>query len=194
VNGFEVSNSDDILLAHNEARNNTVGMAILLLPDIFDDRGSARRIDMRSNHIHHNNRENTARPGSILAEVPRGTGILHLGVSDSEIEGNLIEYNDFGGVAIVDYCLAVSQLPGFGCFEDPAVLANPEFIPESFATNNRVVNNVLVENGTSPDPGHAFAFAAADLTMVSLDGGCFEGNFFTTFFSLLGGPDPPPCP
>jgi parallel beta-helix repeat protein len=193
VNGFEVSNSDDILLAHNEARNNTVGMAILLLPDIFDDRGSARRIDMRSNHIHHNNRENTARPGSILAEVPRGTGILHLGVSDSEIEGNLIEYNDFGGVAIVDYCLAVSQLPGFGCFEDPAVLANPEFIPESFATNNRVVNNVLIENGTNPDPGHAFADAAADLTMVSLSGGCFEGNIFTTFFSFFGG-GPPPCP
>jgi parallel beta-helix repeat protein len=70
VNGLEVSNSDDILLAHNEATGNTVGAAILLLPDIFDDRPGAKRIDLRNNWIHNNNKENTARPGSILSFVP----------------------------------------------------------------------------------------------------------------------------
>jgi parallel beta-helix repeat protein len=187
VNGFEVSNSDDILLLSNVARNNTVGLAILLLPDIFDDRPGAKRIDMRRNLIHDNNRPNTARPGSILASVPSGTGILHLGVDDSIIEGNQIENNDFTGVAIVDYCLAVAATE-FSCPADPSV--TPEFVADSFSQGNRVVGNTLVNNGTAPPP-HPFDFAAADLTLVSFGGGnCYEGNVFTSFFSILGGNAP----
>jgi parallel beta-helix repeat protein len=78
VNGFEVSNSDDILLAHNVATKNSVGMAILLLPDIYDIRDSAKRIDMRNNWIVDNNKPNTAPAGTVLAEVPAGTGIIHV--------------------------------------------------------------------------------------------------------------------
>ena len=91
VNGFEVSNSEEILLAHNEARGNTVGMAILFLPDIFDERPDSRRITVRNNHVHDNNKPNTARPGSILSTVPSGTGILYLGVDDSVISKNVVE-------------------------------------------------------------------------------------------------------
>lgn len=185
VNGFEVSNSDDVLLAHNEARNNTVGMAILLLPDIFDDRAGAKRIDMKDNWIHDNNKLNTSRPGSVLATVPSGIGILHLGVDQSEISGNRIERNDFAGVAVTDYCLAVLG-SAFDCALDPTI--TPEFLADSTATDNRVVDNVLIENGTKPDPGNPFAFAASDLALLTFqDGGnCFEGNVFTSFFSLLG--------
>lgn len=184
VNGFEVSNSDDILLTHNEARNNTVGAAILLLPDIFDDRPGAKRIDLRHNWIHHNNKTNTARPGSILSFVPQGTGVLHLGVDESEIANNRFEGNEFTGVAIVDYCLAVADT-GFSCASDPTV--TPEFVADSFASDNRVVDNVFVGNGTNPPP-HPFAFAASDMTLVSFGAGnCYEGNVFSTFFSLLGG-------
>ena len=72
MNGFEVSNSDDILRPHNESRNNSVGAAILLLPDIFDDRPGAKRIDLVDNWFHDNNEPNDARPGSILSVVPSG--------------------------------------------------------------------------------------------------------------------------
>jgi len=179
VNGFEVSNSDDILLAHNVARHNTVGMAILLLPDIFDDRAGAKRIDMRDNHIHDNNEPNTARPGSILAEVPSGTGILHLGVDDSEIARNRIENNGFSGIAIADYCIAVSLSP-FTCAVDPTI--TDEFLADEGAENNRVVGNILVNNGTNAS-GPLF-FLAADLTLLSPShrGNCFEDNVYTTVF------------
>lgn len=185
VNGFEVSNSDDVLLAFNEARNNTVGMAILLLPDIFDDRPGAKRIDMKFNWIHDNNKPNTARPGSILASVPSGLGILHLGVDDSEIAYNLIEGHDSVGVAVADYCLAVLGTP-FACGVDPTTTI--DFVADSFATNNRVVGNWMVGNGTNPDPSHPFAFAASDLALLTLGdaGNCYERNFFSTFFSLIG--------
>jgi parallel beta-helix repeat protein len=191
VNGFEVSNSDDVLLAHNVARGNTVGMAILLLPDIFDDRPGAKRIDVRDNQIVDNNKPNTARPGSILSFVPSGLGVLYLGVDDSLVARNRIENNDFAGIGVADYCLAVFGSP-FDCFLGSDPTLTPEFLADETATNNRIVDNVLVNNGTNP--AGDFAFAAADLSLLTLGdwGNCFEGNVFTTFFSLIG--LLPPCP
>ena len=192
VNGFEVSNSDDILLAHNEATGNTVGAAILLLPDIFDDRPGAKRIDMRNNWIHDNNKDNTARPGSILSFVPPGTGVLYLGVDQSTIANNRIEDNGFSGIAIVDYCLAVSGTP-FDCLSGSDPTITPEFLADQSATNNNVTDNVLINNGNSVDPDNPFAFAAADLTLLSVEpSNCYSGNSFLTFFSLFG--LLPPCP
>jgi parallel beta-helix repeat protein len=183
VNGFEVSNSDDILLAYNEMRNNTVGAAILLLPDIFDDRPGAKRISLRSNWIHDNNKPNTAAPGSILAEVPSGTGVLYLGVDDSLIARNRIENNDFAGIGIADYCLVVFGTP-FACTTDPTV--TPEFFEDHTASNNTVLDNILVNNGTNPPPGQ-FADFAADIGLVTLGdhGNCFLRNIFDTFTSVI---------
>lgn len=184
VNGLEVSNSDDILLVHNEARNNTVGAAILLLPDIFDDRPGAKRIDIRNNWIHDNNKPNTARPGSILSFVPSGTGILYLGVDDSTIANNRVENNGFTGIAIADYCLTVNGTP-YGCSLDPDITL--EFLADQSASGNTVAGNTLVNNGTSVDPGSPFAFAAADLTLLSLEfNNCYADNDFGTGFSILG--------
>lgn len=184
VNGFELSNSDDVLFARNVVRGNSVGMAILLLPDIFDDRGSAKRITIRKNRIYDNNKPNTATPGSILSFVPPGIGILHVGVDDSRIERNRIERNDFGGIGVVDYCLVVAGTP-FNCSGgDPNV--TPEFIAEQTAENNQVRNNVLVDNGLNPTG--PFAGYAGDLTLLTFGdhGNCFTGNVFETFFSVFG--------
>ena len=183
VNGIEVSNSDDILITHNEAYNNTVGAAILLLPDIFDDRPGAKRIDVRNNWFHDNNKPNTARPGSVLSFIPAGIGVLYIGVDDSLIADNLLENNDFGGIGIVDYCLVVAGTP-FDCTLDPDI--SPEFLADQSATNNVVQSNVLLNNGTNPGDT-PFAFAAADLTLISLEpSNCYEDNFFTSFYSILG--------
>jgi len=184
VNGIEVSNSDDILVTRNVIRNNTVGAAILLLPDIFDDRAGAKRIDLENNWIHDNNKPNTARPGSILSTVPRGIGVLYLGVDDSVIEGNFVKNNDFNGISITDYCVSVLGSP-FACDVDPTI--TPEFLADENASGNRVEGNILIGNGTNPDPS-PFEFAAADLALITADdhGNCYEDNLFTTFFSLIG--------
>jgi parallel beta-helix repeat protein len=192
VNGFEVSNSDDILLAHNVARGNSVGMAILFLPDIFDVRQDTQRITIRDNEIHDNNKPNTAGPGSILSTVPPGIGILHLGADDSRIERNVVEDNDFIGIGVVDYCLAVFGGP-FDCGADPEV--TPGFIMDSRASNNQVVENELANNGTNADPDtNPFAFTASDLGLLTTNdhGNCYADNVFATFYSTLG--VLPPCP
>jgi len=196
VNGFEVSNSDDIVLAYNESRNNTVGAAILLLPDIFDDRPGAKRIHLVHNWIHDNNKPNTARPGSILSFLPAGIGMLYTGVDDSLIKGNRVENNDFVGIGIADYCATLLGTP-FDCSLDPSI--PPGFLVDQFSANNQVKENTLVDNGTNPDPSNPFAFAASDLGLLTLPppnppdhGNCYEDNVYTSFFSFFFS-DPPPC-
>jgi parallel beta-helix repeat protein len=184
VNGFELSNSDDVVFANNVARNNSVGFAILLLPDIFDDRAGAKRIQVRGNTILDNNKPNTATPGSILSFVPPGIGILHVGVDDSKIVNNHIEGNQFGGVAIVDYCLVAAGTP-FNCSGgDPSV--TPEFVADQGASNNIIRKNVLVDNAFNPSGD--FAQYAGDLSLLTFgdNGNCFGDNVFSSFFSLIG--------
>jgi hypothetical protein len=191
VNGIEVSNSDDILVMGNVSRNNTIGAAILLLPDIYENRSSAKRIDLIDNEFYDNNKPNTARPGSILSFIPRGMGILYVGVDDSVISGNLVEDNDSLGIAIVDYCLPFEGTD-FSCSNDPDI--TPEFMADQTAENNKVVENTLVNNGTMPDPGDFAAFAA-DLTLLTIPdahNNCFLNNDFTTEFYLFG--ELPQCP
>lgn len=189
VNGFEISNSRDILVAHNEVRGNTVGIASFFLPDIFGVQPFARGYEIRDNHVHDNNKPNTATPDAILSTVPPGTGILHIGVDDSVISGNLVEDNDFIGIAVADYCI-VAQGP-FACGVDPTV--PPEFIPLSGAENNRIADNVLHANGLKPDTTSPFAFAASDLALITASdqGNCYSGNVFSTAFSTIG--VLPPC-
>jgi len=189
VNGIEVSNSDDILVIDNEAFDNSIGAAILLLPDIYDNKDSAKRIDLYNNWFHDNNKENTARPGSILSFIPRGQGILYVGVDESVVSGNLVENNDFVGIAVVDYCLPFQMTP-FDCALDSTI--TPEFLADQAAENNSVVGNNLVNNATMPDPGPFQGFAA-DLTLLTLGdhNNCFQDNIFMTEFSTIG--VLPPC-
>ena len=191
VNGIEVSNSDDILVMDNEVRDSSVGAAILLLPDIYDNRGSAKRINLQNNWLHDNNKPNTARPGSILAEIPSGIGILYVGVDDSDASGNLVENNDFVGIGVVDYCVPFLGTD-FACTVDPTI--TPEFLADATAENNRVADNNLVNNATNVEPGNPFATFAGDLVLLTVDdhGNCFENNEFTTSYSFIG--SFPPCP
>ena len=214
VNGIEVSNSDDILVIDNEAYGNTIGAAILLLPDIYDNKDSAKRIDLVNNWFHDNNKTNTARPGSVLSFIPKGQGILYVGADDGEISGNLVEHNDFVGIAVVDYCLPFEGTP-FACSVDPTITL--EYLFDQAAEDNRVADNVLVNNGTNPDPGNPFPAFAAELTLLTLPAGlvglpgddrpyhgnCYENNqpedawFFSLFDATIGVPPPwtpPPCP
>ncbi|MDH3622794.1 MAG: right-handed parallel beta-helix repeat-containing protein [Myxococcales bacterium] len=194
VNGIEVSNSDDVMVMGNESRNNTVGAAILLLPDIYPNRGSAKRINLMGNDIHDNNRENTARPGAILSGIPSGIGILYVGVDESVASGNTVENHDFVGIGVVDYCIPFDGDPMFDCEVDPDVMMAPGFLADQAAENNRIVGNIVLNNATNVKPDNPFKDFAGDLALLTAGprGNCFADNDFDTFFSLAG--TLPPCP
>jgi Right handed beta helix region len=187
--GMEVSNSDDIEFTENESRHNSIGLGLLLLPHLFDDHPGARRLVVRDNDIHSNNRPNDAPPNSLIAGLPSGVGVLALGVDDSVVMENRIGDHELAGVAIVDVCLALAGTR-FDCAVNPRVTS--EFLADQAATNNRVVGNLLTSNGVSPPPS-PFAFAAGYLTLLSFGtGNCFARNSFAKSFSIVG--VLPPCP
>jgi parallel beta-helix repeat protein len=189
VIGMEVSNSDDISVNDNECRDNSVGLGVFLLPGLFADHPGAKRINLRNNSVHDNNRANGARPGSLAAELPSGTGIMFLGPDDSEITRNRVWNNDLTGIALVDVCVAFSG-GAHDCTADPKV--TPKFLVDQETSNTEVTRNVLVNNGSNA-ASSPFAFAAGDLTLLSFGvGNCFEHNQFTTQFSIIG--DLPACP
>lgn len=125
--------------------------------------------------------------------MPPGIGILHLGVDDSEIRHNWIANNGFSGIVVADYCATVSGTP-FDCALDSTV--SPEFLADQAASNNRVVDNVVLDNGTNPLPGHPFAPFAADLILLTLGdwGNCYAGNVPETLTSVSFLGVLPPCP
>ncbi|HTS21018.1 MAG TPA: right-handed parallel beta-helix repeat-containing protein [Casimicrobiaceae bacterium] len=183
VVGFEVSNSDNIFLEGNESRNNSVGMGIFLLSGLFASHPGASAVTATKNSIHDNNRANDAPPNTILGFLPPGTGVLVLGVDSSLLSNNDVENNNLAGIAIVDVCLAFAG-SSFDCSTDPK--ATDAYLADQDATNDRVVRNKLVHNGTAPGPT-PFAFAAGDLTLLSTGAGnCFGKNSYATSFSIEG--------
>jgi hypothetical protein len=187
VNGFEISNSEDIVLRKNEAWNNTVGIAHLVLP--FLERKESRDIILKDNWLHDNNKDNTATPGTILAEVPKGTGILALATDETLIERNTVENHEFAGIAVADYCLAVlaTDFPcrdenGTPTTQDPV---NIDIDPDP--QYNVALRNTLSNNAFDPPLGIFGIFAAQISYLVPPGGGegnCFAGNVLLDPFGL----------
>jgi parallel beta-helix repeat protein len=183
VVGFEVSNSNGIVLANNESRYNSVGLGMFLLPGLFASHPGAKHIVIQDNSIHDNNRVNNASPMTILGFLPSGTGILAFGVDYSHIANNRVANNNLTGIAVVDVCVAFART-NFDCSGNPD--ATPQFLADQTATNNRITQNLLIQNGTKPPPS-SFAFAAGDLSLLSFgSGNCFASNVFATSFSIIG--------
>ena len=181
--GLEITVSNNIEVEKNDIHHNTVGIGLYhpsaaSLPPLAEMAG----LEVSKNWVHDNNEPNTAPAGSMSASLPPGGGILVLGVDGVVATGNTIENNDFYGVSMVDYCLAVGGT-AFDCNVNP-----PEVEP--FPDHNVVQGNVFVANGTAPDPDHPMAPYAADLTYLILDPGhvnCFAKNEYSTM-KKLGSP------
>ena len=180
VNGFEISNSDDIYAAYNEMRNNTVGAAVFVLQDhLFAIRPDGNRYTLKRNWIHDNNRRNTA-TGGILATMTPGTGILALAMDESRFVENRIENNDAFGLVLADSCVVLKGTD-YDCETSP--------VPEGFAgelgsqiiEDNRVLRNVFVNNGSKPLTEGPYKGLEGDIVFGSAataQSNCFAGNIY----------------
>jgi len=164
VTGLEVTISTDVEMTKNTIYNNTVGVGL------YHPNGAGMDIpvglvpggwELVKNHIYDNNRPNTAPPTSLSGALPPGGGVLVLGVDGVNVQDNLIENNDFYGVALVDYCAAVDGGDN-DCDINPAIV-------EGFPEQNRVDGNEFISNGTAPDPMHPLAAYAGDFTFILTD-------------------------
>ena len=88
VAGIEIENSRHAIVEHNYTHHNTGGILAFITPglpvkDTYD-------VIIRNNFILDNNTANFGAPGSTVAGIPAGTGILVMAADDVIIEGNII--------------------------------------------------------------------------------------------------------
>jgi parallel beta-helix repeat protein len=183
--GLEITVSNEVTAEKNDVHDNTIGIGLYhpagagLPPlDPPSDNGFWHILD---NHVYNNNSPNTA-PGGQASQLPPGGGILLLGVDNVDVQRNLVENNDFFGIAIIDYCLAVAGTD-FDCSISP-----PDF-RDSVPQFNSLISNVVMNNGTNPPPG-PFEGVAADIAGVGGRDNCASDNTYTTLNTL---PPLPPC-
>lgn len=161
--GLEITISTNVEASKNIVHDNTIGVGL------YHPNGASMDIPLfmvpggwvlEKNHIYANNRPNSAPPTSLTSVLPPGGGILVLGVDGVVAAHNLIEDNDFYGIAIMDYCAGVE-----GGDKDCDLIPH---IIEGFPELNRFEANELINNGTDP-VANLLAPYAADVTAILTD-------------------------
>ena len=163
--GVEVTLSRDLVIEHNDIHHNTVGIGLYHpaaagLPRSTWPTWPFGNLRVAENHVHDNNLPNTATGGEV-ALLPPGLGMLILGVADVSVKDNLIERNDFVGVAMMDWCAALGDP---GCFSTSL----PPGYEHTAVDATRIVDNRFGGNhtGQGPDP---FGPLAADILYLGAD-------------------------
>lgn len=171
VNGIEIENCTKVAAIKNHSYDNVCGILIVLLPGLTVK--ASANVLVSENNIEKNNHVNFANPaGGFEAFVPSGSGILLVGVDNVTIEKNKISNNNFVGVATVSTVIlgALAGLPpeAFGDIEPNADWA-------------KIIDNVLVNNGSAPPAG--LPLPGVDLLW---DGNglnnCWKNNTYTTAY------------
>ncbi|MFY0685994.1 MAG: right-handed parallel beta-helix repeat-containing protein [Cyclobacteriaceae bacterium] len=134
VAGIEIENSRHCLVENNYAHDNTGGILVFITPGLpiktcFD-------VIVRDNFIVNNNTPNFGAPGSMVASIPRGSGIVVMAADDVVIENNIITGNKNSGIAITDLNF------GANATKDPDSEPNPDRLV--------ILDNFMFDNGSEP--------------------------------------------
>ena len=163
VAGIEIENSRGALVEGNFVYNNTGGILAFITPGLPIK--TCGDVIIRNNFISGNNHENFAIPGSLVSNIPPGTGVLVMACDDVVLEGNIITNNDSVGITFTDFSLA----------------SNAAVDPDSDPYPNRpvILNNIMLNNGSNPAPVVRAILAAMLETRgpdiidtVGMDDGC----------------------
>ncbi len=139
VAGIEIENSTLAEVYGNRAYDNTAGILVFVLPRLTKKDGIT--CNVHDNEIYDNNRENFASIG-IVADVPKGIGVLIFAGDATEVHGNDIHGNGSLGIAVVSYD-TFSQLSADFMDDDPETDGEPEV--------TYIYDNTFADNGTDPE-------------------------------------------
>jgi parallel beta-helix repeat protein len=160
VSGFEIENSQDVELDHNESFNNTAGILLFILPGDAVMTGRNNRIF--KNVVHDNNSPNTCIvPGDDVCLTPPGLGIASFAGDHNVIAENRVTHHRTAGIVLTDICTALQLPPTCSFGFDPA------------PGNTRIELNTIEQSGFSPAPG----VPGADLVWTGTgSGNCWLRN------------------
>lgn len=134
VAGIEIENTRHALVENNYVHGNTGGILAFITPGLPIK--TTYDVIIRNNFVVDNNHENFGEPGSLVAGIPPGTGVLVMAADDVSIENNIISGNNNYGIAIVDLRFTA------GLAGDPGSDPNPD--------NLKIMNNFMTNNGNEP--------------------------------------------
>jgi parallel beta-helix repeat protein len=163
VAGIEIENSRHSLVESNFIYDNTGGVLAFITPGLPIK--TCGDVLIRNNFIVGNNHENFAIPGSLVSNIPQGTGVLVMACDDVVVEGNIIADNESVGIVFTDFSLASNTAT------DPDSEPNPN--------RPKILNNIMRNNGQNPAPAVRAIMAAMLETSgpdivdtVGMDDGC----------------------
>ena len=134
VAGIEIENSRHVLVENNHSYNNTGGILIFITPGLPIK--TCYDVIVRNNFVNDNNHVNFGAPGSLVAGIPSGTGILVMAADQVTIENNIITGNNNAGITVTDLAY------GANTANDPEVEPNPDRLV--------ILDNIMIDNGNSP--------------------------------------------
>jgi parallel beta-helix repeat protein len=164
--GINVEVSSSITVQNNKVMENSVGMFAAVLPGLSVT--ETTNIQIIGNLFSKNNRPNPVTdPADILSQLPSGVGLLIFGADHVTVTGNKVSGNHSAGIGVI-------QVPPTLAALDPRI--------DPFPDHNRVSENVVLSNGSNPDPKIA-PFPPADLLWDgSGNGNCWSDNIYKTSF------------
>jgi parallel beta-helix repeat protein len=133
--GVEIENSENSIVRRNLLTGNTAGILVVVLPGL--PKPFTEDVLIVHNTILANNRPNPFAPTDPddLSQLPVGTGILNVGGDRVTILRNVILRNQSFGVGLIG---------------NPFVFFDARIEP--FVDENEVRRNVILANGSAPDP------------------------------------------
>lgn len=134
VAGIEIENTRHAIVENNVAYNNTGGILVFITPGLPIK--TSYDVIVRDNFVIENNHENFAAPGSIVAGIPSGTGILIMAADEVTLEDNVIVGNKNAGIIITDHGHAANLSL------DPGAEPNSDKIA--------ILDNFMYDNGAEP--------------------------------------------
>ena len=136
VAGIEIENTRHSIVENNYVHDNTGGILVFITPGLPIK--TTYDTIVRNNFIVNNNTPNFGIPGSTVAGIPAGTGILNMAGDQTTIEGNVITGNKTIGILITDHMNA------------PNVTLDPGADPNS--DEIAILDNVMWNNGYDTIP------------------------------------------
>jgi len=167
--GIDVELSSNITVQDNKVAGNSIGMTAEVLPGLSVTVTTG--IQILDNTFDSNNRANpVADPTDILSQLPSGSGLLIFGADHVSVRDNHVIGNNSVGIALAQLSPALAAL-------DPRIDPFPDY--------NEIIDNVVMENGSNPDPKLA-PYPPSDLLWdFSGTDNCWSDNTFKISFPSL---------
>ena len=136
VAGIEIENSRHAIVENNYVHDNAGGLLAFVTPGLPIK--TTQDVIFRNNFVVNNNHVNFGAPGSTVAGIPSGTGILIMAADDVVVEGNVLTGNKVAGIIVTDHGHAAN------------ITVDPESEPNSDRV--KILDNVMFGNGYDTIP------------------------------------------